>query len=231
MITETTTKPKRIRVRHRAVYVDRQESTKQIEPLTDEQREMVNDSFLLARIGHIASKWAKGKWWIDRDELFSWLCEAMVLSVRNYDPSRGVKFRTYAMNRVEFAVKDYLRKNGEMGFSGASHEVRNGGMSFDVMSSAVVRHGGSRDVSIEGMIAAPNWADPDMKQSHEEALAMISYLPMRQRRLMVAYILEGKTMKQVAEEFGVIESRISQMYKEVIEELKEPVRRRLEATA
>lgn len=224
-------KPKRIRRRTR--YDIRETPPRHVEPLTPEQAELANDSFLLARIGQVASKQAKRMRWIDRNCLFSALCEAMVESARTFEPGRGVKFRTYAMNRVHFAVKDYLREVGQMGLGGASHVVRKdrGERRFGFSSLNVAIWPDSNSVTFEGLLVARDDSEPEFERSREEALAWLSCLSARDRRIIVGYVLDGMTMRQIGEEIGLSEARVCMLYKELIERLKDPVRRRLDATA
>lgn len=208
---------------------NRQESA---EPLTDDQRAAASDPMLLNHIRAMSSRWAKGRWWIDRDALASHLNEAMVVAIRNYDSSRGVKLRTYVCNRLGFAVRDYLREAGKDGMGGAGRSVRGGGLDVNQISiNTVISSDGHRVVTLEGYIAAPDMKDPEHVQSREEAVAWLSGLSERSRSVIVGYVLDGKTMKQVGEEHGMSESRVSQLYARLMDELREPVRRRLEATA
>lgn len=203
--------------------------TKAVEPLTDEQSRLADDpklmEFVARRTEWLARRWPSA----DADEVHSALCLAIVQAARTFDPDKGCSFRTHAYLRMNGAVLDYCRQHFAAGMLSAG--VRENGVGPKVESLSVVLAEDSRSVTLGHYVAAPEDSAAEDIYSREHAIAWLSGLTERSRRIVVGYVLDGKTMKQVGEENGMSESRVSQLYAKLIEQLREPVRRRLDATA
>lgn len=207
----------------------RKDGGRNLEPLTPEQAELVGDPKLLAfaqkRSDWIAKQWPSA----DRDEVCSALHLAIIQAARTFDAEKGASFRTHAYLRMNCAVRDYCRQHFAAGMLSAG--VRQNKVGPKVDSLSVVIAEGYRTLTLGDHIEAPDDRDAEEAQSREYAISLLSGLSERSRRVIVGYVLDGKPMKQVAQEAGISESRVSQLYARLIEELKEPVRRRLDATA
>lgn len=202
---------------------------KAVEPLTDEQSRLAGDPKLMEFVAR-RTEWLAWRWpSADRDEVYSVLCFAIIQAARTFDPGKGASFRTHVFLRMNGAVRDYCRQHLAAGMLSAG--VRQNKVGPKVESLSTVLAEDSRSVCLGHYVAAPEDFAAEQAHSREHAISWLSGLSERSRSVIVGYVLDGKTMKQVGEEHGMSEARVSQLYKRLVEELKAPVRRRLEATA
>lgn len=199
-----------------------------LEPLTDEQAGMVNDPTLLRfaekRAEYLSKRWPSA----DRDDVYSVLCLAIIQAARTFDPGKGASFRTHAYLRMNGAVRDYCRRHFAAGMHSAG--VRRNKVGPKVESLSTVLAEDSRSVCLGHYVAAPEDFVAEQAHSREQAISWLSSLSERDRNIVVGYVLDGKTMKQVGAEAGISESRVSQLYARLMGDLREPLRRRLDAT-
>lgn len=79
----------------------------------DDRNELVRRHWRLAEI-FAAKQAAKLPNWIDAGELLGAAGEGLMRAVERFQPSRGLKFNSYAPNRVRGAIVDYLRELDSM---------------------------------------------------------------------------------------------------------------------
>lgn len=153
----------------------------------------------------VASQLAK-KARVEPGELVGEGWKGLMDALRLFDPSKGVKFSTYAPKRILGAMLDARRKEIGRGRS-RSREI-----SFSELEDG-----------------SPDWEDPvapEIEDTSEELAKLrrvLEGLPERTRAALLADRRAGLTLKEVGEQFGVGESRIAQIRKQALVELRETI--------
>jgi RNA polymerase sigma factor FliA len=173
---------------------------------------------------------------VEMDALISAGVEGLMQSIERFDPGRNLRFITYALQRIRGAMLDFLRD--ESANSRLYH--RRAKMVDDFQKAAghrlnddeVYDHFGFvlRDNSCESLDEP--FSDRDkladtLRGSAKvgEGLADCTYLLVglnrRERLAVLMYYFDGRTMKEVAFELGVSESRVSQMFTDLLPRMRE----------
>jgi RNA polymerase sigma factor for flagellar operon FliA len=194
---------------------------------------------------------------VDADDLNSAGLVGLLQALRNYDPSCGSSFESYARLRVRGAMLDELRRmdwvprtvhekarriqqtlldleqklgrtptDGEMAkamkltlnaYNDLLDEVRPA--SFVCLDATCTSDGGDMG-SLYEIVANPESEDPVDQVSHRELKAVIlsrlKQLPEMQRKVLALYYGEDLHLREIAEVFGVTESRICQIHSQAI---------------
>ena len=146
---------------------------------------------------------------IDAEDLYQEARLGLLHAAVRYDARRRVPFGAYARRRVAGAVGDALRSN--------DHLTRD--------ARVKLKASGEEDLSAPLPLLEPerlrsNGAWPDRQVAHAESRRLlesaVSTLPVRLRALIRSYYREGKTMREIGAQFGVNESRISQLHKRAL---------------
>jgi RNA polymerase sigma factor for flagellar operon FliA len=203
---------------------------------------------------------------VDHDDLQSAGLVGLLQAVRNYDPSNGNSFETYARVRVRGAMLDELRRMdwvprtvhekarkiqqtmGEleqklgrspseaevakaMGFSVAEYtklldEVRPA--AFVCLDATTTSENGDTGNLYE-VVADTNEEGPAEHASRHElkdvVLARLKELPEIQRKVLALYYGEDLHLREIAEVFGLTESRICQIHSQAILAIRSYVQR------
>jgi RNA polymerase sigma factor for flagellar operon FliA len=136
-----------------------------------------------------------------------------IKAVDSYDASKGASLFTYAKYRIRGHLLDYLRKLDPIG-----RETRK-----KLKASGV---SGPINISLDTTVGLPMPATLSSDIKHLEAAEDvkrcldIAQLPTRQYTLLYRYYWDGKKDRELAEEFGVNHTRISQLRTEALASLR-----------
>ena len=151
---------------------------------------------------------------VDAEDLYQEARLGLLQAAVRYDARRRVPFGAYARRRVAGAVGDALRSN--------DHLTRD--------ARVKLKASGQEDLSAPVPLLEPerlrsSGAWPDWQAAHAESRRLlegaVSTLPARLRALIRSYYRDGKTMCEIGAQFGVNESRISQLHKRALHMLRQ----------
>ena len=180
----------------------------EIKPLTEEQRD------LAARFLPLARKLAKPlkimfRQW--KDEFESAACLALVEAARSFDPSRNIKFATFARFRIRGALVDVGRGMCLSGWEHAQEEAPN----VITLTPFIEEHG----TVLVAVSPPPVGSDVDDEDAIER---MLRKLPRKHASVCRLYYLYGKTQSEIAEGLGCSQSEVTRLHKKALELLSEP---------
>jgi RNA polymerase sigma factor for flagellar operon FliA len=123
---------------------------------------------------------------ISTEEIQAAAYMGLVEAANRFDSSKGVAFTTYAYPRIAGAIIDYLRECGYL------------------MTSL--------DSCLEdGTTLATRIAAPCVKDAEELFEEVTSNLDEKAQQVLRCYYLDNMSMKEVGYQYGVTESRVSQL--------------------
>jgi len=206
---------------------------------------------------------------VDRDDLYSAGLVGLLQALRNYDPTCGAPFESYARVRVRGAMLDELRRMDwiprtvhekarkvkavisqleqqlgrppleaqvakALGLSRTEYnallaEIRPA--TFVCLDAAgATEDGDGGDGGVLHEVIADLAADSPMeKVSHRELKTVIfqrlKELPELQRKVLALYYVEDMHLREIAEVFGLTESRICQIHSQAILSIRAYVQR------
>jgi RNA polymerase sigma factor FliA len=177
------------------------------------QRTIATEDLELVRriAGHLARRLPAH---VERDELVALGNLGLVEARARFDASRGVPFAAFAARRIRGAILDGLR-------------------SADPLTRAERSRRRALTLEVECMHveSAAADAEPAQEQNLEawfEALTQIAavrdaldVLPAREREIVREHFLDGRRLKQIGEDLGVSESRVSQILAVALRRLRE----------
>jgi len=203
---------------------------------------------------------------VDQDDLYSVGLIGLLQALRNYDPTCGTSFETYARVRVRGSMLDELRRmdwvprtvhekarkiqdalltlEQKLGRAATEAEMaKTLGVSTDEYSKLLTEirpaafvcldSAGSSDEgdggSLYDVIANAAGENPVEKTSQSELkeiiFARLKELPEMQRKVLALYYLEDMHLREIAEVFGLTESRICQIHSQAILDIRSYIRR------
>lgn len=187
--------------------------------LTEEQRSLASDPKHLNLARHIASKKSRR---VPRmaEELESAALCGLVDAARKYTPS-GSSFVTYAYHVIRYAVIECCCQSHQKGYRKKSERDRYGVCRPVVAIQSVVHNSNGDD-------RFPHPAGDDRKlpgwelDDADAVYGLTSSLPDGERHAVRRYYsLPSPTMRQIAVEMGLTQSRVSQLIKSGLAMLKE----------
>ncbi len=196
--------------------------------LTDEQRDLVDRNIGLAyKVGRRRA----GS--MDEDDAIQEAALGMMDASRRYDPEAHAQFSTYAEYRAGGAVSDAKRNMGLIRIS------RQSGLQTKVQVPDVVRLltcGRGDDFCPHQDMTDLDPANIDNKEEsvfddvcrrewHDRFWAAVATLKPRSQAIVKGRVA-GKTMKRVAAELGIAESRVSQLEPHILQTLASMMRER-----
>lgn len=194
---------------------------------------------------------------VNQDDLYSAGLVGLLQAIRNYDPSNGNSFETYARARIRGAIIDELRKmdwvprsvhskakkvqdainqiESVKGALASEQEIAKAlnlsiaeyeqllseikpvtFICLDAVNEAEEGDGCSLHESIADQSVEP----PDVKANKKELAMLIAQrieqLPIIQRKVLAMYYFENMRLREIAEAFGLTESRICQIHTQAI---------------
>lgn len=189
------------------------------QPLTDEQRRVVEENLplvwlVIRKTGWIQKHIRK----LERDQegsAASFGYEGLMDAARKFDPSRDIKFSTYATQLIAYAIS-----RGSQGV-GKVQALRKDGdhvpQCFAMSSFATDDDG----VDMAGAIPAREEEGRPYEPADVAALLEAARsLPRAWRRVLRMRFVERKTLKEVAERIGRTKERVRQLQNKAIETLQ-----------
>jgi RNA polymerase sigma factor (sigma-70 family) len=187
---------------------DRAEVTRVRGPLTAAQQELAERYLPLAKS---LAKPLKLAWMSQAAEFDSAACLALVEAAQSFDPSRNVKFATFARFRIRGALRDVQRALIAQGWQD------------DVESSPLLNYLLS-EVEETGCNVIGSTPDRPVGEDFETTEAVEAWLrklPPKHAEACRQIYLFDKTQSEAAEVVGCSKSRLSNLHKESINRLKE----------
>jgi RNA polymerase sigma factor (sigma-70 family) len=140
-------------------------------------------------------------------------------AAERYDPQAGVRFGNYAAHRIYGRMRDFLRDWDHLS---RVHRARvNAGKDrpVEVQSMDVsLCERGERILHLHEMIGQ---RDHELVELRDEVARLLRHLSARERRIVTGYFLEQKTMREVAGELDLTESRVSQCVALIVRKLRD----------
>lgn len=191
---------------------------------------------------------------ITKEDLFHWGIIGLMEAIDRFDESKGVKFETYAIKRIEGAIKDALRREdiltrGQrekykrlMNIIDASEEEE---LSEEIVASKLGMDLNSYQELLEeinpivissieelfeerGFEVSDEGSFIEDRVVDEELLESlkraITKLNDREKQILSLYYYEGLTLKQISMVLGITESRVSQLHTQIILKLKRMIK-------
>lgn len=134
-------------------------------------------------------------------------------AVLTFDPSRGVKFATYASRRIHGAIIDGIRDADH-----APRLMRKRGLAPNVGSIDAPIPGDERGGSIAGTLATENKFDA--VDEEDQLAGMLKGLSDAEQAIIRMYYADSLKMSEIGQYLGLSESRISQMHDGILKRLK-----------
>ena len=175
--------------------------------LTPAQQELASQFLPLARGMAKPLKILYPSW---KDEFESAACLALVEAARSYDPSRTIRFATFARFRIRGALRDVGRAMILPGFEDEKNPP--GTVTLTPYNE---EHG---TVLVATQISRVG-ADVD---AIDEVEHWLRKLPKRHAFICRLYYLYGKTQSEIADVIGCSQSEITRLHKKSIDLLSEP---------
>jgi RNA polymerase sigma factor for flagellar operon FliA len=182
---------------------------------------------------------------LDREDLASFGVFGLLDALDKFDPARGVKFETYAYQRIRGAIIDELRAAHWAPRSEADRWRRlaeastsePGPLSPDEIEEISGQVGFLATVSLEkfffedqeglryaDLVADPASPNPESIYEERELVAdltkAVAQLPDKDRLVLSLYYYEGLTLKEIGRVLEVSESRVCQLHARALLKLR-----------
>jgi len=182
---------------------------------------------------------------IDRDDIIGAAELGLVEAANNFDPSRGVLFKTFAYYRIRGAIYDSLRKMGWFAKDAARLRFENGANEVlkdyaDIAPTASSPEASAQELqdlttsvvncyflSLTSMTeelpesgvksAEERYMDCEMRERLREALAK---LPEKNREVLEAYYFQDETLESIGKRLGLSKSWLSRLHAKSLEMLR-----------
>lgn len=192
-------------------------------PLTTDQQELAEKYLPFARklVRKTADMYPRCA-----QDLFDASTLAVIQAAQSFDPSKGIKFSTFAAYRIKGAIKDCLRGQVLRGY-------RNDPDSQPEVWTADICEPDSEFIDNKGYNdPAKHWKSSmkalAMEDSSDHEMESVDFverqlrkLPAKHQQVMRLLILEDKTQSQISQAIGCSKSRISWLVKDSGDRLRE----------
>jgi RNA polymerase sigma factor for flagellar operon FliA len=203
---------------------------------------------------------------VDQDDLNSAGLVGLLQAMRNYDPTCGTSFETYARVRIRGAMLDELRRmdwvprtihekarkiqevitrlEQQLGHAPSEEQMaKELNVSLDeyndllneirpaafVCLDSTSTAEGTESGNLYDVVANPNEDSPidevSQRELKEIVLERIKQLPEMQRKVLALYYHEDLHLREIAEVFGLTESRICQIHSQAILSIRAYIQR------
>ena len=177
--------------------------------------------------------WDRVRFVVELDDLVGYGTIGLVRAIEKYDPARGILLKTYAEYRIRGAILDGLRGMDWLSRAARRAERRDAvaeRRSPPGQQMRAVFSGGSlADLErLATLVDAPLFSQApqsperiyERRERNERLAQALARLPQRQQRIMDLYYRCELTMREIAEQLQLHESRISQLHGEALQELR-----------
>lgn len=191
---------------------------------------------------------------ITKEDLFHWGIIGLMEAIDRFDENKGVKFETYAIKRIEGAIKDALRREDILTRGQREKYKRlisvidtleeeeldertiasKLGMDLDSYQELLEEISPIVISSIEELLESRRIEFSDESEAIEDRIIneelleslrkAIARLNNREKQILSLYYYEGLTLKQIGLVLGITESRVSQLHTQIILKLKRMIR-------
>lgn len=182
---------------------------------------------------------------VDVAELQSAGFDGLIGAIESFDVNRGTKFRTYAARRVFGAIVDWQRSidpnvrhfyRQQKAIEGLVQKLGRRVNEYEILEHLAIgnhqnRHPQSIDVtrSYSDGYREETLRDSIKSRSEQGSLSdlspMLRGLSQSERLMVLLYVIEECTMKQIGKELGISESRVSQCMSKILPRLRESYER------
>jgi RNA polymerase sigma factor for flagellar operon FliA len=217
-----------------------------------ERNKLVEENLPL--VGYLVSDLCAKATHLSRDDFASVGAIALITSADSYDPSLGIPFGAYARRRITGSFADEMRANdwaprsarrriretlavqetltAALGRNPSVDEIASAlgvdRASADAALADVNRSVSSLDDSMAEFTIADTGISPEAELLAAERMqylhAAVEALPGKMRHIIQQVYLEGRSVKEVAEELGFTHSAVSQQRAEAIRLLRDGLR-------
>lgn len=220
-------------------------------------QEQARETLILEHLGYVrrilSSLTAGLPSHIDRDGLESAGIVGLVESANNFDPGRGVNFKTFSFPRIRGAILDELRRNSPLSQQMLQQValVRSAWERLEppVMPEDLARETGLQVEQVEKCLEAIRFTTPqdwndlyctvhstwrqdnsdptsrlELEEAREVLAAAITQLPDRERLIVTLYYADELRLAEIGEVMGISESFASRLLAKAEFRLKELVR-------
>jgi len=191
---------------------------------------------------------------VDRDDLIAYGQVGLAEAARNFDPSLGHQFSTFAYYRIRGAIYDgvskmawpsraqrekstYQRLAGDVladqadAATGTPKSLAEDarwmeGVTRKLAVSYLAAHGSEcTDSTVMDPDTPPPSVELAQRELQEKIRELVEKLPSQSAALIRAAYFEGKTLKQAADELGISKSWASRQHAKALEDLARMLRR------
>jgi RNA polymerase sigma factor for flagellar operon FliA len=166
----------------------------------------------------------------EKDDLVAFGYGGLLEARQRFDPSRGIRFQTFAYHRVRGAMLDGVRQMARL--PRRAHEKIKSEASGTVDSlprpTALDKsfHRMSAMLTMGAGLPASNETEsPEAKLLRSEGIARVTAclakLPSRERRVVRAVYFEGRKLDDIAADLGISKSWASRLHTKALAELRQ----------
>lgn len=157
---------------------------------------------------------------LDRDDVYQIACSAIILAVDKYDPQREVSLVHYARKMVNWAILEAIRSH-----SHASRNMIQNGKAVSWVSLSKPVEGTDKTLGdvLDNSVGSSGEEMIDTisrQQDIDSIMRCIHELPEKQRDMMLYYIENDCTQKEMAKHSGFSESRAFQLMRKSIADIR-----------
>lgn len=206
-------------------------------PLTDTARSQGDLAYGLAlkTLGLFLARGVAAK--VDREEMEGAVLEAAANALHRFDPDRGVALSTHIICRVKFAIREELRRQDWL-TRGDRHSVNRmiaegaplpewALPPLSLSECCEDGEGNDGESLVEQLPDAANVeAEAMLRCRSQELLALLT---PRERELVLLYLWQGHTLKEIAARFQRSESRIHQIWADALARMRAVARAWMDA--
>ena len=192
---------------------------------------------------------------IEEADLISYGLLGLIGAIERFDPSREIKFETFAVARIKGSIIDELRSLDWVPRSvrAKAREIEAAQtkleMTLDDFQESLLQISNSTVVALDELwtvsdasgdqvslldtMKDPNAVDPakelGVSELKDRLAHAISRLPEREKLVIALYYYENLTLREIGEVLGVTESRVSQLHTKAVLRLKARLQSEVEA--
>lgn len=195
------------------------------QPVRKQNEVLVEYYPMVQRIAYKAAATYGAPVGVDVDDLVSSGIIGLAEAWDRFDPERGVAFVAYAVPRVRGAIIDAIRASDWVPRKARMKARETGEPVASLISFDGSQSDGETDAP--GRIADKDTPEPGFEllaaEQRQELLLALNRLPERERYIISAHYFEGVQLAHIAGEFGVTESRVSQLHGRALRMLREGI--------